>query len=33
MDWIRRLIDDFLYRRDLRKKLKKAKKEDPYIYK
>ena len=33
MNWIRLLIDDFLYKRDLRRKLKKAKKEDPYIYK
>jgi len=33
MRWIKRLIEEFLYRQEIRKKKKKAKQEDPYIYK
>ena len=33
MKWLKRLIEEFLYQRDLKKKLKQAKEEDPYIYK
>ena len=33
MKWLKQLIEEFLYKRDLKKKLKKARKEDPYIYK
>jgi hypothetical protein len=33
MNWIKRLIENFLYRRELKKKLKKARAEDPYVYK
>jgi len=33
MSWIRKLIDDFLFKRELRKRLKQARKNDPYIYK
>jgi len=33
MNWLKRLIEEFIYKRDLKKKLKKASKQDPYIYK
>lgn len=33
MNWIKRLIENFLYQRQLKRKLKQARREDPYIYK
>ena len=33
MSWIKRLIDNFLFKRELKKRLKQARQNDPYIYK